>query len=73
MSKQADALRRLSEAKEVVRRCQKQGRPPPKNLSLFGRPEREKRKIELLAQRCDYAEPWASYVAPYLFDAKKHT
>lgn len=65
------AIRRLFEAKETVRRCKEAGRLPPEEPSLFDRPSTEKRRIEEIARRSEYAEPWASYLAPYQLDVQK--
>jgi hypothetical protein len=66
------ALRALSAAKKEVRRCKEEGRPPPEQSELFARPPAERRRIEAIARRSDYAEPWASYLAPHQLDVTKH-
>lgn len=68
----ATAIKRLGAAKRTIRHCKKHGiTEPPEQMDLTSRTEKEKAQIEAIAEQNQYAEPWASYIAPYQYDLKQ--
>lgn len=70
----AEAQRRLWAAKRVVRECKEKEVLPPSQRAPslpFGTSERTETLCNQIAEEIEYAEPWASYLAPYVLAVRR--